>query len=334
MKKILFAGVGCLVMQLLQAQQRPHYTQYILNNYVLNPALSGIENYTDVKLSARDQWVGFAGRPQTFYLTVHAPIGKKDYKTSATSYNVPGQNPRGTSYWQNYTASEPHHGVGLSIINDVTGNYNVFTADVSYAYHLGLSATTNLAAGFSAGISKVNYNRSKSSQPNDPAIATNAITLFKTKPDLNFGLWLYSANYFVGLSAKEIIPQTVAFVNDTLGLKLVPHLFATAGVRTLITEDINMVPSVLVKSASGAPVSLDLNIKFQYRDLLWVGGGHRFKNGYMAMVGLNVNNIFNLGYSYDFTTTTINTASRGTHEVVIGFLLGNRYDDSCPRNVW
>jgi hypothetical protein len=40
------------------AQQRPHYTQYILNNYILNPAISGIENYTDVKLSARDQWVG------------------------------------------------------------------------------------------------------------------------------------------------------------------------------------------------------------------------------------------------------------------------------------
>ena len=40
------------------AQQRPHYTQYILNNYILNPALSGIENYTDVKISTRDQWVG------------------------------------------------------------------------------------------------------------------------------------------------------------------------------------------------------------------------------------------------------------------------------------
>jgi len=36
------------------AQQRPHYTQYILNNYILNPALSGIENYTDLKLSYRD----------------------------------------------------------------------------------------------------------------------------------------------------------------------------------------------------------------------------------------------------------------------------------------
>src|SRR5688572_15485385 len=77
------------------AQQRSHYTQYILNNYILNPALSGIENYTDVKVSARDQWVGINGAPRTAYFTIHTPIGKKDYKTSATSFNVPGENPRG-----------------------------------------------------------------------------------------------------------------------------------------------------------------------------------------------------------------------------------------------
>src|SRR5258706_3276661 len=121
----------------LIAQQRPHYTQYILNNYILNPAISGIENYTDLKLSARDQWIGLDGAPQTFYLTIHGPLGKKDYRTSATSYDVPGQNPRGKSYWENYTAAEPHHGIGFSMINDRTGSYNRFTTYATYAYHLG-----------------------------------------------------------------------------------------------------------------------------------------------------------------------------------------------------
>ena len=324
---------GCLCTQ-LSAQQRPHYTQYILNNYILNPALSGIENYTDLKLSARDQWIGFAGRPQTFYLSVHAPIGKMDYKTTATSFNVPGQNPRGTNYWENYTASEPHHGIGLSVVNDITGNYNVFTANVSYAYHLGISPTVNLAAGFAGGFSKVNYNRSKSSRPDDPGIGPNGNVIYKTRPDLNAGLWLYAADYFVGLSAKQIIPQKVAFTNDTLGLKLTPHLFATAGYRFLLNDDINAIPSVMVKSAPGSPAQVDFNLKFQYLDLLWLGGGYRFGNGYSAMLGLNVGNTFNIGYAYDFTTTSIGTASYGTHEILIGFLLGNKYDDSCPRAMW
>ena len=318
------------------AQQRPHYTQYILNNYILNPALSGIENYTDLKLSARDQWVGFAGKPQTFYLSVHAPIGKKDYKTSATSFDVPGENPRGTSYWQNYTASAPHHGAGFSIVNDITGNYNVFTADVSYAYHLGLSPTLNLAAGFSGGISKVNYNRSKATPAviGDPGINSSGNVIYKTRPDLNAGLWLYSGDYFVGLSAQQIIPQKVAFVNDSLGLTLTPHLFGTAGYRFLLNEQVNAVPSVMVKAPAGAPAQVDVNIKFQYLDLLWLGGGYRFGNGFAGMLGLNVGNTFNVGYSYDYSTNLVGRDSRGTHEIVIGFLLGNRYDDSCPRNVW
>src|SRR5437762_9595576 len=97
MKKILLIITSSVVLSTSFAQQRPHYTQYILNNYILNPALTGIENYTDVKISARDQWVGLNGAPQTFYLSVHGPIGKKDYKTSPTSFNLPGQNPRGRS---------------------------------------------------------------------------------------------------------------------------------------------------------------------------------------------------------------------------------------------
>ena len=337
MKKFCFVLLLGFTSAFCYSQQRPHYTQYVLNNYVLNPALSGIENYTDLKISGRDQWVGLQGAPKTMYLTVHAPIGKKDYKTSATSFDVPGENPRGTAYWQNYTASEPHHGVGLSIINDRTGAYNRLNANISYAYHLGLSPRTNLAAGFSAGITRIGRNASKDvfGNPGDPAQGSTG-DLYRMKPDLNFGLWLYSADYFVGVSGQQIIPQTIVFENDTLGIKLVPHLFATAGYRFLVSEEINAVPSLMVKYVSGSPTTpqFDLNLKFQYKDLLWLGAGYRQNNGFSGMLGLNVGNTFNVGYAYDYTTSPLNRVSNGTHEFVIGFLLGNSYGDTCPRNVW
>ncbi len=320
------------------AQQRPHYTQYILNNYILNPALSGVENYADLKISGRDQWVGLSGAPKTAYLSIHAPIGKKDYKTSTSSYSVSGENPRGTAYWENYTASEPHHGVGLSIVNYKTGSFNRLTANVSYAYHMGLSPRTNLSAGFAGGVSKIGYDRSKATpiDPADPALGRGSLN-FKWKPDLAAGLWLYSANYFVGLSAQQIIPQKISFsstVSDSANL--VPHVFATAGYRFLLSDDINALPSVMFKYVPGSPSTpqFDLNVKMQYRELLWAGASYRFNNGFAGMLGLNVNNSFNVGYAYDFTHTALNTASNGTHEVVIGFLLGNRYSDACPRNVW
>ncbi len=341
MKRFFIIATGILGFCITgMCQQRPQYTQYILNNYIVNPALSGIENYTDVKISGRDQWVGLNGAPKTTYLTIHAPLGKKDFKTSATSFAVPGQNPRGTSYWENYTASAPHHGIGLAIVNDRTGLFNRFSAAVSYAYHIGLNEKTNLAAGFSAGIVKVGRDAVRTTfengDPIDPAQSTT--NFHRLQPDLSTGLWLYGSQYFVGLSAQQVIPQNLSFVNDPaykMG-RTVPHLFATAGYRFLINEDVNALPSVMFKYVSGSPTNpqFDVNLKLQYQDLLWVGGSYRLKDGYAAMAGLNVGNAFNVGYAYDFTKTLLHTASHGTHELIIGFLLGNKYGDTCPRNVW
>lgn len=344
MKKKLLILVSVVFANVVVAQQRSHYTQYILNNYILNPALTGIENYTDVKVSVRDQWVGLQGAPRTVYFTAHGPIGKKDYKTTATSYNIPGENPRGNSYWESYTASEPHHGVGLTVVNDKTGNFNRFTADVSYAYHLGLNSRVNLAAGFSAGITMVGLNADGKmffgANPSDPSVASTTSELNKLKPDLNVGIWLYSADYFIGIAGQQVIPQKLIFADDaTLKLKgkLVPHVFFTAGYRFMLNDDINAIPSVMVKYINGEFTSnyqLEGNVKVQYRDLLWLGGSYRQFDGYAVMGGLNVGNTFNIGYSFDFTKTDLQTYSRGTHELMIGFLLGNRYGDTCPRNVW
>jgi type IX secretion system PorP/SprF family membrane protein len=341
MRKVIII-LTVFITNSIAAQQRPHYTQYILNNYILNPALSGIENYTDVKISARDQWVGLTGAPRTLYLSVQTPIGKKDYKTNATSYHVPGRNPRGEAYWENYTASEPHHGVGVTIVSDKTGNFTRFTANATYAYHLGLTPKINLAGGFSAGFSKFSRNAANSDftgngDPFDPAQAQES-NIHSIRPDLSVGLWLYAANYFIGLSAQQVISQTIGFTNNPVydHGKLVPHFFASAGYRFLINDDINALPSMMLKYISATPATpqFDFNVKLQFRDLVWIGGSYRLHDGYAAMTGLNVGNTFNIGYAYDFTKTRLNTVSNGSHEMIIGFLIGNRYGDTCPRNVW
>lgn len=331
---VLFLLLSCC----LQAQQRPHYTQYVLNNYILNPALSGIENYGDLKIAGRDQWVGLQGAPRTAYLSFHAPLGKKDYKTSATSFQVPGQNPRGNSYWENYTASEAHHGAGFTLINDKTGLYNRFSLAGTYAYHIGLSPTTNISLGVSAGLTNYSFDAAKArtAMPGDPAL-TGAGTLRSFRPDLGAGIWIYSGQYFIGLSGQQLIPQKIAFVDEEqYSIRTVPHLFASMGYRFLVSEEVNALPSLMVKYVSGSPTTpqVDVNLKLQYQDLFWIGGSYRLQDGYAAMAGLNVGNTLNVGYAYDITRTALHTVSRGTHELLVGFLLGNDYGDTCPRNVW
>ena len=338
MKKLILGGFLLAISGNVIAQQKPHYTQYILNQYIVNPALTGIENYVDVKASHRLQWVGLQDAPVTTYVTLHGPIGKSDFKTTATSFEVPGENPRGRNYWQDYEASKPHHGIGLQVINDRTGPLNNFSAYGTYAYHIGLSPRTNLAAGIGLGVNNFSLatDKLRFNTAVDPAVAGSGV-LNKISFDMNAGLYLYSADYFVGLSAQQIVPSKIDFSNNIIKTdegKKVPHLFATAGYRILVGDNFNLLPSVMVKYVQPTPVQVEANVKLQYQDLIWVGASYRQNDGVAGMVGLNVSNTLNLGYSYDYTTSRLNNYTKGTHEFVVGFTIGNKYGDSCPRNVW
>ena len=343
MKKLsLLLIVTCFSMMVM-SQAKPSYTQYILNNYILNPALTGIENYVDAKLSIRNQWTGINGAPVTNYFTIHGPIGKEDLRTSATSFQVPGDNPRGPEYWKQYTTSAPHHGIGLTVMNDKAGYINRWSIAATYAYHKPLSYRTTLAAGFSLGISSVNLDRSKidlgNLNPNDDAIGYSSGDLKKIKPEIGAGLWLYSARYFLGISVLNIIPGKARFVlNDKYGTYYTPNYFFTAGYRIALGDEVSFLPSFMIQYWQPQLTGVHINAKLQYQDKLWIGGGYRYSDlisGYSGMAGVNISNTFNVSYSYEVATTNRLRAYTGnTHEIMLGFLIGNKYGDTCPRNIW
>ena len=346
-KQILYimkqVSVWMIILCVYQAhaQQQPHYTQYILNQFIINPALAGIENYTDIKASHRRQWIGLPGAPVTSYFSVHTPLGKQDDRITATSFEIPGENPRGKSYWENYTAAKPHHGIGVKIIDDRTGPLNRFGGYVAYAYHIGIGRKTSLAAGFEGGIRNISLDASSldfgNLNPVDPSVYASG-EINSVRPDYSFGCYVYSADYFVGLSAQQMIRQRIYFsakrLNADSASELIPHFFATAGYRFLLDDDVTVLPSIMTKYVNPSPVQFDLNLKVQYRDLFWIGTSYRLKDGFAGYVGLNASNTFNVSYSYDYTTSGLSAVSKGTHEIVLGFLVGNKYKGGCPRNVW
>jgi type IX secretion system PorP/SprF family membrane protein len=177
--------------------------------------------------------------------------------------------------------------------------------------------------------------------PVDPVVGQSAY-INSIKPDISLGLMAYGARWFTGLSIQQIIPQRIAFDNgklngDSVTLlagKLVPHMFLQAGYRVALGEDMSFLPSVMAKYVNPVPLSFDINLKLMYRDILWFGGSVRPDDGFAVMAGINISSSFNIGYSYDHTSSELNNVSNGTHEIVIGFLLGNNYGDWCPRNVW
>lgn len=346
MKKRLAIVLAMVVVIQLHAQQRPQYTQYILNSFIINPAVAGIENYWDVKMSHRAQWVGLNGSPVTTYVTLHGPLKKSDYdKPSIAGTHAAGANPRGEAYWSEYTAPPPHAGLGFSFINDRTGPMNRFSAYGTMSYHIGLTPTMSLSAGLSVGAQQMRLDANKldfgEEYPMDPIIGASG-DLNKLKSDFNAGLYLYSSRFFIGASSQNIVTQGLGFdggriVGDSivkLKGKLLPHLFLTGGFLTFLGEDFSLLPSVLVKYVTPTPASIDLNAKLQYRDIAWTGFNYRFKEGYAVMLGMNVSNYLNIGYAFDFTASRLNNVTKGTHEILIGLALGNSQDDWCPKNIW
>jgi type IX secretion system PorP/SprF family membrane protein len=327
-----------LLASLLSAsgQQRPQYTQYIFNNFLLNPAISGIENYADLKAGYRRQWAGIEDGPETATLSIHSPLGKKYLRGNANTSEGKGNNPMSRSYLQTYTAADPHHGVGLHLVSDRTGPISRMDINATYAYHLGVTEKLNISVGMAAGISveDLDVSRITLDTPADPAISAEEHS--RINPDLSIGVWVYSARYFGGFSVQQVLGRPLSFTEpaDEGGGRQIPHYFITAGFKVFLSDDIAAVPSILVKHVTPAPMSVDMNAKVAFRDRFWVGGSYRKRDSFAAMAGFNISHLFNLSYAYDFTTSELRTVSDGTHEVVLGIFLNNRYKVTCPQRNW
>jgi len=334
MKKLLFLVVFIAFAKLALAQQKPEYTQYVFNNFLLNPALSGIENYTDVKAGYRSQWTGLQGAPVTSYLTVNAPLGNDFINGDATEMPAAGgTDPMSRSYTQDYQAAPNHHGIGFTLVTDKAGPLTETTIDATYAYHIGLSSNFNLALGVAAGATRTNLNTSEIILENsfDPAI-TDGINS-RWSPDLGLGIWGYSGLYYFGVSVQQVLPQTLYFSTNNVynQSKTVPHYFFTAGYKLFLSDDVTLLPSFLIKEINPVPLTYDVNMKLSFRDVFWIGGSYRHDDSFGVLAGFNISSLINVSYSYDITTSALNTVSNGTHEIVLGILLNNRYKVSCPQ---
>jgi type IX secretion system PorP/SprF family membrane protein len=104
------------------AQQMPQYTQYILNDFALNPAIAGTQDYYQVKSNYRSQWTGIVDAPVTYILSVYGPHKSKDM------------------------------GFGALVFNDVTGPTSRAGLYLSYAYNIKIKNDIRLSLGLSAGL--------------------------------------------------------------------------------------------------------------------------------------------------------------------------------------
>jgi type IX secretion system PorP/SprF family membrane protein len=299
------------------AQQTNQYSMYMLNQYLINPAVAGTEDFTDIKLGYRMQWVGsgLPNTPRSFFATGHTPLGKK-----ASGYDD--------------VKPTPYHGVGGTLNQESNNVFQRLTAMVSYSYHIPLSPKLNMSIGASVGIKQTTLDGSQITFENPTETVPKSSQI---SPDGNLGVWMYHRNFYVGLSTLQLFGNKlkVGEVNSAeVQGKLSRHYYGTAGYRFRLNEDFTLIPSVLIKGVSPAPISMDYNLKLRYKDVVYLGTSYRNKDAFIALIGVVINKRYEVAYSYDFGLSALNSYHNGSHEFLLGVRLPKKAQGLPPAQFW
>lgn len=338
----------------MKAQQIPQFSQYLWNNYLINPAIGGAENFIEMKMGYRNQWVGLEGAPQTFYFTINGQLGKKSHNNedidvlqnesrAKKPYNgvqkALGYKKKRHSKAPSHLEPTGHHGIGMQIMHDRIGPFNNTRVMGSYAYHLHITKKVKASLGGFMGVKqyRLNTERIILANDNDNTISAASGIINTLSPDGSLGALVYSDHFYWGFSIDQIMNKKLTFTNvkDASFGRLSRHYFMTAGYRFNIpNKNIAIVPSIMTRVFPNTPVSFDYNLKINYHDILWMGASYRHKESLIALIGVHLHNQWDFSYSYDFSTSALSPYNFGSHEIVVGYRLVNKNKPCKPSYVW
>lgn len=323
----LFLFLSLCMLSRAFSQQIPQYSQYMRNQFTINPASAGVYDFLDVTMSGRWQWVGFGDEPRTAYLSLTSPLSKPKvrYNPALRISDGPVRNPE-------INTGKLKHAWGGQMIADQYGAFRKMQIAGSYALHMPVSRNYNLSFGVRLGLSNNSFLADKAKVLNvmDPSLNYTDYTYSnfssnqssKYIMDLGSGLYLYSKKSFFGISADQLTKNYVQFGSGTANFDNRYHFTATAGYKFDLNQNLTLMPSLLFKFMSPAPASIDGSVQLEYKEWLWGGISYRHQDAIIGMAGLNISRKFKLGYSYDYSIARYTNYSSGGHEIVLGLMLG------------
>lgn len=300
MKKIITI-LSVLIGLCASSQQLPHYSQYLFNDYAINPAVGGSKPYFDVRSNHRYQWIGITDAPRTYTVTLHGPL------------------------------RNPNMAVGGFLYTDHVGPTRRTGLQLSYTYHLLLDDEKDMKLAFalSMGMLQFAVDGSKITL-RDPGDAVLTSQYQRTMVfDAKFGVLWYSPKFFLGITLPQILQNKIYFFDNQTNTEsnLEDHYYLAGGYKFDLNEEWQIEPSILVKYVDPAPIQFDVMARVIFRDQVWLGGSLNFHpfspmdskmDAATAMIGYTFRENIMIGYGYDFTLSNLQNYSTGSHELMIG----------------
>ena len=319
---ILLYTVNCF------AQEDPVAQQYIVNKFLLNPAIAGYSQCDELRITHRQQWVGMNKGPMTPVVSYHARV------------------------WQGL-------GIGGYVYSDRNGLSNKAGGNLSLAYHIKLNRGREVSHqlsfglsfyGYSAGtnISEfTNFNVSPSGQTltTDDPTAMSA-SRYLMIPGANTGVYYMFNKFFFGASVFNLVKNFVGLSDvKNADSQYEPYLprtyYVTSGYFFSLSSMWGFEPSLVFKLDQNSRKQIDFNTRVFYQtksdEYIWFGLSLRSNISTpslqcMPMVGLRKGDLFG-ALTYDLGFNSIQRYNYGSVGVMVGWNLcrGKRIEKApCP----
>lgn len=313
-------------MAIGNSQQLPLYSQYMMNKFLLNPAIAGSDGYTSVNLTAREQWLGFSNAPRTHAISAQTRILKTSYISKSTSVRKKITRP----------SRSGRVGIGGYIFDDRNGIISRTGFQLTYAYHIDLTKTAKGSRRLSFGISANAFQFKLDDEGIIPYDLDDEFLMNYDRvmfvPDANFGVYYNTRDYYAGFSAHNLFKSVLLLGNQgESNYQMLRHYYIMGGYTFEVPgPDLAIQPSVLLKSSDDLhSFQVEISARVFYQNNYWAGISFRSSDAMIIMAGLKVDQYY-FGYAFDYALSNIRKHSFGSHE----FMVAVKFGDNARRYRW
>jgi len=280
----------------VNAQSEPQFSHYMYNRAIFNPAYAGSNDAVEINALHRSQYVGIAPNAiNTQFLGVNLPI---------------------------YAISS---GIGLSVVNDISGALRSTHVGLQYNYRKKFS-WGKLGIGIGAGIIQAGLDGSRLRAPDGDYQNDGSLPIDLRQgiaPDISFGLYFNNDRWFAGASVNHIVASVIKFQPGN-AYNYSRNLFISGGYDIKITKKFFLMPTAFLKS-DFKKAQLDIALNATIANNFLTGISFRGYDGNSIdaatiFAGFRIKG-FRLVYSYDVNLSDLRGFNTGSHEVSAAYII-------------
>ena len=303
MKRSVVLFVMLMVVLLVRAQFDAQIGQYMFLQSSYNPAAVGEGDLMRVYGSHRMDFTGIQDAPMTTYFSFSSP----------------------------FVIGKTHHGVGVRFMNDRFGLFTNQSLYLEYAYKIQIGKGV-LSVGADLGFLNLSFANDSvdtgAGQDDyhdevDPAIPTVSGGSEKGASgmgfDMGIGVYYSAQRWWASASYAHVTQPRLQWGSENTEVSVKGTMYLAGGYKwQLKNKDWMLLPSVMVMT-DFASWDVNLTMLAQLKKRYRFGLGYRVAGSVNVLLGLDIINGLQLGYTYELPANALIKESYGSHEVYLAY---------------